>query len=386
MREAPQAVSTDGTTAPALYPLLLRPELHRRVWGGERLPALYGSEVSVKGQPGEPVGESWLLDAASVVTNGPFEGRALSELASELGAALVGSEAYARYGARMPLLLKLLDAAQPLSVQVHPNDAYALEHEAATGHLGKSEAWYVLEAAAGSTVLWGLQEPVTADQLRRAAADGDLPDLMHSLPVSAGSVVVNPPGTLHAVGAGILLFEIQQSSDLTYRIYDYGRLGADGQPRELHLGKAAAVADLSGTPPEPTTPLELGAGWHRLVQRPEFVLDKLVLTGTGHKVRERGVPSGQPDGVTSGASNGVPGRVAPTSLETLTVIEGEVTLSLLEHGDSADASGRQPVALPFGPVRLGFGETVLLPAALARPYTLAGTGVVLRGAVVKGPA
>lgn len=381
-----EATSRDLYSVPDLYPLLLRPELHRRVWGGERLPALYGPEVTVRGQPGEPVGESWLLDAASVVTNGPFEGRTLSELAGELGAHLVGSEAYTRYGPRMPLLLKLLDAAQPLSVQVHPNDAYALEHEAATGHLGKSEAWYVLEAAAGSTVLWGLQEPVTADQLQRAAADGGLPDLMHSLPVSAGSVVVNPPGTLHAVGAGILLFEIQQSSDLTYRIYDYGRLGADGHPRELHLDKAAAVADLTGTPPKPVTPLDLGDGWRRLVQRPEFVLDKLVLTGPGGKARERGVPSGVPDGVTSGASHGVTGRVAPTSLETLTVIEGEVTLALQELGDSAGTSDRPQATLPSGPVRLGFGETVLLPAGLARPYTLAGAGVVLRGAVVKEPA
>ncbi|MFA5552460.1 MAG: type I phosphomannose isomerase catalytic subunit, partial [Trueperaceae bacterium] len=269
----------ENEPGPELYPLLLRPELHRRVWGGEKLAPLYGEGVPVRGKPGEPVGESWLLDGASVVTNGPLAGRTLAELAVELGSRLVGSEPFARYGARLPLLLKLLDADQPLSVQVHPDDRYALAHEAASGHLGKSEAWYVLEAAAGASVLWGLESPLTPAELERAAATGELPGLMQALPVAKGSVVVNPAGTLHAVGAGILLFEIQQSSDLTYRIYDYGRVGADGQPRELHLTKAAAVADLTSAPHEPPAPVALADGWQRLVQRPEFVLDRLVVAG-----------------------------------------------------------------------------------------------------------
>ena len=360
-------MSADIDPEPALYPLLLRPELHRRVWGGERLLTLYGETVPVRGKPGEPVGESWLLDAASVVTNGPLAGRSLADLAAELGSRLVGSEPFARYGPRLPLLLKLIDADQPLSVQVHPDDSYALRHEAASGHLGKSEAWYVLEATPGAAVLWGLRAPLEAAQFHQAAEQGELPGLMHTLPVAARSVVVNPAGTLHAVGAGILLFEIQQSSDLTYRIYDYDRVGADGQPRELHLAKAASVANLASTPHEQQAPIALGNGWYRLVQRPEFVLDRLVLGDQG-----------------SAASAGsVTGHVAPSSLETLTVIEGQVTLSLSAGASGAATSGIPQAAAPFESAVLGFGQTALLPAGLGRPYTLTGQGVVLRGAVVK---
>lgn len=332
------------------YPLKLQPALHRRVWGGDRLEQLFTAEAPRLGPEGEPVGESWLAGDDSAVLNGPLAGRRLGGLAAEFGAGLVGSVPFARYGGRVPLLAKLLDAAQPLSVQVHPNDDYALLKEAHTGHLGKSEAWLVLQAEPGASVLWGLKPGTTPPALRQAATEGTLPDHMFAVPVQPGSVVVNPAGTVHAVGAGILLYEIQQASDLTYRLYDFGRLDAKGLPRQLHLDQAVAVADFSGTPFTEPAPRPLGGAWRRLVALPEFVLDRAE------------VSAGRP----------VTGRVDSASMQILTVVEGDMTLA-------APAAGRQPQAL-------GMADTVVLPAALAGNYELTGSGVVVRSAVPSGAA
>lgn len=336
-------------TVGAPYPLKLEPLLYRRVWGGDRLVGFHGPALSQHGPEGEPVGESWLAGEDNVVVNGAFAGSTVAEVARRLGADLVGSVAFERYGARMPLLAKLLDAAQDLSVQVHPDDAYALREEAASGHLGKSEAWYVLEAEPDASVLWGFTRDVTEDELRASVESGRLPELMNRVSVAPGDVVVNPAGTVHAVGAGVRLFEIQQASDLTYRIYDHGRVGADGRPRQLHLDRALAVSDLHGRRPTPAAPRELSDGWRRLVERPEFVMDELELTA------ERDAVAG----------------VDPASLELLTALDGEFTLS-------TGAAEREWEA-----VTLLAGDTVLLPAALSGPVKLNGTGTLLRCAVVK---
>lgn len=322
-------------------PLRLAPRLVPRVWGGGRLPALHG--VAWEAPAGsDPVGESWLADGASVVAGSPFEGATVAELAERYGRDLLGEASTARYGRRLALLVKLLDAADDLSVQVHPDDEYALTHEAGTGHLGKAEAWYVLRAAPGAAVLRGFARDVTAAEVRAAALDGTLPDLLRRVPVGPGDVVVNPPGTVHAVGAGLLLYEVQQSSDITYRLFDYGRVDAAGRRRELHLDKALEVADLAASPAtlEPA-PARVPGAWRRLVTRPEFVLDAALLA--------------------PGA--GVAGETTAASCEVLTVVEGAAELS----------AGGEALAL-------GTGDTVLLPAALGR-YALAGEGEVLRAAV-----
>lgn len=334
-----------------LYPLLLAPILHRRVWGGERLTTLHPGEPPVLGPAGEPVGESWLLGPDNVVLNGVHAGSTLHGLTEELAAALVGAVAHEHYGPRVPLLLKLLHAREALSVQVHPDDAYALKHEPRSGHLGKSEAWYVLDAEPGASVLWGLQHPLTTAAFREAATAGTLPGLMQRVFVKAGDLVVNPAGTLHAVGAGTFLFEIQQASDLTYRVFDYGRLGADGQPRQLHLEKALAVADLSGAPFSPPMPTALPDGWERLVTSPEFSLD-----------RRRVTPAAP-----------ARGRTDPSSMESLTVVEGRLEL--------APVGARGPGGAAWPPLTLGLGATVLLPAMLGCEYSLTGSGTALRGAV-----
>lgn len=340
---------TESAQPVGLYPLVLQPQLHRRVWGGTWLEAFHGHENAVPrlGPAGEPLGESWLASGESVVLNGAHAGLTVAELAGQLGASLVGSLPFGRYGARMPLLAKLLDAATPLSVQVHPDDAYALAHEAASGHLGKTEAWYVLAAEPGAHVLWGFGRDLTPEEAHAAVGDGTLADLMQRVAVTSGSVIVNPAGTVHAVGAGVRLYEIQQESDLTYRLYDYGRVGANGQPRQLHVDKSLAVADLSGRPFVEAPPQPQPSGWVRLVERPEFVLERALLH----------------------LENKVRGAATGASLQLLTLVSGSAVLR------SALTTAKWP------DVRLTPGVTVLLPAALAGGYELTGDGEVLRAYV-----
>ncbi len=301
--------------------LLLEPHHVPRVWGSE----------------------TWLADGASRVAAGEYQGATVSELASEFGAALVGNESYARYGPRLALLVKILNAREDLSVQVHPDDAYALANEADTGHLGKTEAWYILAADRGAHVLRGFVRDVGPAEVLAAAEDGSLPGLLQRVPVVPGDVVVNPAGTVHAVCGGITLYEVQQSSDLTYRMFDYDRLDAEGARRELHLDKALDVADLRAAPAtlEPA-PVARAGSWRRLVSRPEFVLDAVLLA---------------PDARVSGATD-------DRSCEILTVVSGEARLS---------TGGEDALALSVG-------GTVLLPANLGT-YVLEGDGEVLRAAL-----
>ena len=321
-----------------LRPLLLTPRFVRRVWGGGELPALLGREPPRDVPGDDPVGEAWLADGPNVVASGPLAGATVAELADRHGAHLLGAAPVARYGRRLSLLVKLLDAADDLSVQVHPDDAYALAHESGSGHLGKTEAWYVLRAAPCAAVLRGFARDVTADEVRAAAADGTLAGLLRRLPVRPGDVVVNPAGTVHAVGAGLLLYEVQQSSDLTYRLFDHGRVDASGRPRDLHLDAALAVADLGEAPASlPRPPRARPGRWRRLVERPEFVLDAVEL--------RPGAPAA--------------GATVPSSCQLLTVVTGSASL----------AAGGEELHLPTG-------ATALLPAALGR-YQLSGEGEVL---------
>jgi mannose-6-phosphate isomerase len=256
-------------------PLPLRPELRRRPWGGERLVALWPGAAADR-EPGEgPFGEAWLAGPGSRVASGPWAEATLRDLASDRGAELIGTFPHGRYGARFPLLAKVLDAAEPLSLQVHPDDAYALRHEAASGHLGKTEAWWVLEAEPGATLWWGFARPTERAEIEIAVAAGTLAGLLRRLPAAAGDVVVNPAGTVHGLGAGVTVFEIQQASDLTYRLDDHGRVGPDGRPRELHLVRGLEVADLApGVRPAPP-PQDRGDGRVEMARTHAFVLERV---------------------------------------------------------------------------------------------------------------
>jgi mannose-6-phosphate isomerase len=212
----------------ALKPLRLIPEYRDYVWGGERL------------RPGiTPTAEAWVVYAGDRVADGPYAGHTLEELAGEFGAELLGRRALAQTGTRFPVLVKLLDCADWLSLQVHPNDAQAraLEGE---GFLGKTEAWHVLAASPGSEVIAGVKPGLSPEQLAETICAGTLLETVQRLPVQAGQTIFMSPGTIHALGPGLLIYEIQQTSDLTYRVYDWGR--PQTETRRLHIDKALAVS------------------------------------------------------------------------------------------------------------------------------------------------
>ena len=220
----------------ALYPLKLRPALHVKVWGGRRLAQLMRKRLP----SAEPYGESWELHDSATVANGPLRGASLGDLARRFGAELIGCGQDPDDG--VPLLAKLIDATDWLSIQAHPNDeqAQALEGE----RRGKTEAWVVLHAEVGARLVIGLQPGTRRDQMAEAIRSNRLEELLIFAEVATGDVLQIPANTVHALGPGLLIYEIQQASDTTYRLYDWGRLGLDGQPRELHIAKGLEVANL----------------------------------------------------------------------------------------------------------------------------------------------
>jgi mannose-6-phosphate isomerase len=223
-----------------LYPLPLEPTLHVKVWGGRRLADALGKHLPTP----EPYGESWELHDTATVAAGPLAGRALGSLLAEYGAALVGPGNHPGDG--FPLLAKLIDASEWLSVQVHPDDDHARALEGQPR--GKTEAWYILAAEPGARLVIGIQPGTTRAQMAQAIAAGALDNLLLYADVTAGDVLFIGAGTVHAIGSGILLYEIQQSSDTTYRLYDWGRLDLDGRPRTLHLDKGVQVTNVDDVP------------------------------------------------------------------------------------------------------------------------------------------
>jgi mannose-6-phosphate isomerase len=222
------------TSALALAPLVLEPRLTSAIWGGSTL-------VRDFGKPGDPtakIGESWECFDENVVAEGAYAGRTLGELRARLGAALLGPLDAQR---AFPLLTKFIDAHDALSVQVHPDDAYAQRVEGQPN--GKTECWYVLDAEPGASIVLGWTRATSRAEYLERVAEGTLDELLRSVAVHPGDSFYLPAGTLHAIGRGIVIYETQQTSDLTYRIYDYGRLDAAGKPRELHVQKAADVLD-----------------------------------------------------------------------------------------------------------------------------------------------
>ncbi len=229
-----------------LYPLTFTPIFKDYIWGGRNLERL--------GRPLPPgiVAESWEIaaheDGTAVINNGRFAGQQLTEVHQELGLDLIGTNnAWAQERGKFPLLIKLLDANRPLSVQVHPNDAYALENEG--NELGKTEMWVVLHAEPDAAVILGVKSGTTPVDFRQAIFDGDLEKYLHQVPVKKGDVVCVPAGSLHAILGGLLIAEIQQNSNTTYRVYDWNRVDASGQGRPLHIDKALDVINFNQVEP-----------------------------------------------------------------------------------------------------------------------------------------
>lgn len=216
-----------------------------RVWGGRRLETVLGKSLP----PGVPVGESWELvdreDAQSVIHGGSFTGRTLHDLWKDHRSEVFGA-AYADHPSeRFPLLIKLLDARERLSVQVHPpaSVAAALQGEP------KTEMWYFLDCLPGASIYAGLKDGVTREQFESAMADGEVEQMLHRVSVHSGESIFIPSGRLHAIGEGCLIVEVQQNSDTTYRVFDWNRMGLDGSPRALHLKESLASIDFSDFEP-----------------------------------------------------------------------------------------------------------------------------------------
>ncbi len=301
-----------------VYPYLLDPKLTTQVWGGDELVRIYGKH----GDPNARLGESWECWDADPVTNGALAGSTVADLRAELGATLLGDLDPKQI---FPVLTKIITAHDWLSVQVHPDDAYAqrVEHQP----FGKTECWYVMDAQPGAEIVYGWTRETSRDEYERRVADGTLGELLRKIPVKTGDAVYIPHGVVHAIGPGVTVFETQQASDLTYRMFDYNRLGLDGKPRELNVRKAADVlkyaAESGGT----------------LLQIPYTFegLERTALIADAHFVVERVIASAEPATM---ATNGRP--LIIMSLDApLEVTSGEAVVTLGAYQTALIAAGSQ---------------------------------------------
>lgn len=312
----------------SLYPLLLNPVPHTRVWGGRRLETELGKTLPTA----EPYGESWEVHDTATVINGAHRGRTLGDLLREYGHELIGPDNNPADG--FPLLLKFLDASDWLSVQVHPNDEQARLLEG--DPRGKTEAWYVLAAEAGAKLVIGVQPGTSHEVMAQAIRENKLEDLLVYGEVTPGDVLFVRANTVHALGPGMLIYEIQQSSDITYRLYDWGRMGLDGNPRQLHIEKGVQVSNLDALPKiehvddnaQTATVVECE---YFITQRHRLTADEDLTLDTNHK-----------------------------RFQILTCVQGQAEI----------AAGTENLPLMHG-------QTALIPANLGA-YRLRGEGVVLR--------
>ena len=221
-------------------PMFLKPVFQEKIWGGSRLKSVFGFDI-----PNDKIGEDWAISAhphgVSVVENGEFKGQKLDDLWKE-HKELFGHPTEPVF----PLLIKILDAEDELSVQVHPDDAYGMKHE---GELGKTECWYIIDAEPGAEIIYG-HHAKTREELAEMIKKGRWDDLLKKVPVKKGDFFYVPSGTIHAIGKGIMILETQQSSDTTYRVYDYDRKDASGQKRELHIQQSIDVTTVPAKTPE----------------------------------------------------------------------------------------------------------------------------------------
>lgn len=217
--------------------LKLKPACKDYLWGGNKLREKYNIESDL-----EPLAEGWMLsthkDGPSVITNGDYAGKTLTEYINEKGRSVLGKncEKFDDF----PILIKFIDAKGNLSIQVHPSNEYALKNE---GQFGKTEAWYILESEPDAYLYYGFKKEISKEEFKSRIENNTLTEVLNAVKVKKGDLFFIPSGTLHAIGKGIVIAEIQQNSNVTYRVYDYGRLGADGKPRALHIDKALDVTE-----------------------------------------------------------------------------------------------------------------------------------------------
>ena len=315
-----------------MYPLKFEPILKQTLWGGDKIIPFKHLNSDLKG-----VGESWEISGVenneSVVANGPDKGLTLADMVRKYREELVGEANYARFGNKFPLLIKFIDAKQDLSIQVHPTDELAKKRH---NSMGKTEMWYIVDCEPGAYLYYGFQKEISKAEFKERIENNTLLEVLNKVPVHKGDVFFISAGTLHAIGKGILIAEIQQNSNTTYRIYDYGRVGADGKPRQLHVEKAQMVTRLAPPDREPKPqgqPERFPGGVRTLLSSCEyFTVTQISLSGKEEFSADH------------------------TSFHSLLMLEGEAVLSWSN-----------------GVMRITKGESVLVPANTGR-YTLEGKG------------
>ncbi|HEY1489889.1 MAG TPA: type I phosphomannose isomerase catalytic subunit [Verrucomicrobiae bacterium] len=311
-----------------LYPLIFQPAFKERVWGGRELKRLYGKKLP----SGAVIGESWEISDRpgdeSVIANGTFAGKNLRWLMKNHAAEILGSAKPAAEG-RFPLLCKILDAREKLSLQVHPpaNKAVELNGEP------KTEMWFIAAAAQGACLYVGLKRGVTRAEFERKIADGSVADCFHRIPVKAGDTMFLPSGRVHAIGNGLVIFEIQENSDTTYRVFDWNRVGLDGKPRELHIAQSLASIDFNDFEPKLADTKFVADG---RIQKRALVNDTLFNVEVWK--------------LKSGAN----GLLKPKKLQIIAVTAGEIEITSIATT-----------------VNLSAGQFCLIPACLGRTEVLA---------------
>ena len=316
------------------YPFIFQPIFKDRVWGGRELERLYGKKIPA----GAPIGESWEIsdrpNDENVVTNGKFAGKNLRWLMENHASEILGGARPAAAG-RFPLLCKILDARDKLSLQVHPPAAKAAELKGEP----KTEMWFIADAAPGAELFVGLKRGVTRAEFEKKTADGSVADCFHRVPVRAGDTMFLPSGRVHAIGAGLVIFEIQQNSDTTYRVFDWNRTGLDGKPRELHIAQSLASIDFNDFEPKL---VETGFITEGQVQKRVLVEDPLFNVETWK------------------LNSGAQGLLKSGKLQIVAVTKGEIEI----QGGSAA-------------VNLSAGQFSLIPAILDRTEIMAKSDAAL---------
>lgn len=324
----------------SLYPLKFKPRFVEKIWGGRKLQTILGKSLPAE----KPIGESWeLYDfppgivegtngwASAEIANGPHAGRTLHDLVVQYGQQLHGDVPLVGEHGQFPILIKFLDAREDLSVQVHPPQEYADTHP---GAYLKSEAWYIFQHEEGSRLLKGLQPGVTREQFKKSIEDGSVESLIKAIPVKDGECYYLPSGTVHALGEGILVAEVQTPSDTTFRVFDFNRVDSTtGKPRKLHVEQALDCIDFTGEIDKLAVQKRSHvAGYHttvtRLVDCPYFKIEKVRMT----EGVEEAVPYDEP--------------------VVWMMLEGEAAVRVKDLNE---------------PVTIRKGETVLLPAAMKEP-------------------
>ena len=339
--------SNSGEAKNKITPFLLKPAAKDYLWGGQRLNEDFSKNIDL-----DPLAETWECsthpDGPSVVASGLFEGRTLVEVLN-LHPEYFGTHPQSVYHDALnplPVLVKFIDAKKNLSIQVHPSDEYARDHE--HGQLGKTEMWYVIDAEPGSQLVYGFKTDVTVDQVKAGAEIGSIENLLQYVDVHKGDVIFINSGTVHAIGAGCLIAEIQESSNLTYRLYDYNRIGADGKKRELHIDKALDVANLhsSSSPRQPLRVLQYKPGYaSELIGRCKYFQVERVLINT-ERIR-----------------NMAEVDASPESFETLLCIDGCADMFSMDDRNSF--------------INIFKGDCVFIPAGSER-YKLHGKAEFLK--------